>query len=178
MGLTKFVVNGGARKPTASNTRTRPVVVVTNSQPGTTKSTSAELYRCKRKAEREIGSQQPAWIQTMTTVSQYLLSVAERATRILQRDSQRRTNMQRPVAVVVTNSQPLTTKSTSAELYRCKRKAEREIGSQQSAWIQTMTVSQYLLSVAERATRILQRDSQRRTNMQRPVVVVVTNSQP
>ncbi|KAI2505585.1 hypothetical protein MHU86_8827 [Fragilaria crotonensis] len=58
--------------------------------------------------------------------------------------------MQRPVVVVVTNSQPGTTKSTSAELYRCKRKAEREIGSQQSAWIQTMTVSQYLLSVAER----------------------------
>jgi hypothetical protein len=99
--------------------RRATVVVITNSQPRATKSTSAELYRCKRKAEGEIGSQQPAWIQT---------------------------NMQ--AVVVVTKSQP-TTKSTSAELYRCKRKAEGKIGSQPPAWIQTMTVSRNLLSVDE-----------------------------
>ena len=51
--------------------------------------------------------------------------------------------------VVITNSQPRATKSTSAELYRCKRKAEGEIGSQQLAWIQTMTALQSLLSIAE-----------------------------
>jgi hypothetical protein len=98
--------------------RRATVVVITNSQPRATKSTSAELYRCKRKAEGEIGSQQPAWIQT---------------------------NMQ--AVVVVTKSQPRATKSTSAELYRCKRKAEGEIGSQPPAWIQTMTVSRNPLSM-------------------------------
>ncbi|KAI2509605.1 hypothetical protein MHU86_4866 [Fragilaria crotonensis] len=103
MGLTKFVVNGGARKPTASNTRTRPVVVVTNSQPGTTKSTSAELYRCKRKAEREIEASNGV---DPDNDSLAISVISGGATRILQRDSQRRTNMQRPVVVVVTNSQP------------------------------------------------------------------------
>jgi hypothetical protein len=74
-------------------------------------STSAELCRCKCKAEGEIGRQQPSWIQT---------------------------NMQ--AVVVVTKSQP-TTKSTSAELYKCQRKAEGKIGSLKPARIQTMTAS-------------------------------------
>ena len=65
--VAKSVVDGGARTLRSDSRRrpkTQPVVVVTNSQP-TTKSTYAELYRCKRKAESEIGGQQPAhWIQT------------------------------------------------------------------------------------------------------------------
>jgi hypothetical protein len=51
--------------------------------------------------------------------------------------------------VLATNSQPRTTKSTSAELYRCKRKAEGNIVSPQAAWIQTMTALRNLMSIAE-----------------------------